>query len=323
MTLLLFVAAVVASALFAGLETGLYTTSRLRLFLDARADVAPAKRARQLLSDMPGLLAVLLLANNLANQAATLLAQVLLADWAVPSREVLGSLGVTVILFLLAESVPKNAYRRRRERLLYPTMPVLLVARIVLAPVALPVAAVARLLQRALRRRTGGAPIPRPVGHAMLDTGAEEGFLTSFQERVAHGVLAMRGRALSEEARAIDIHPVARLGHAGVTLPKGCRESRVLVLDPGGARCEGWVPLATLWTAAGFRAPARSELRPVTHVQAGMGLDAVYLSLDRTGSPFAVLRRPDGLAVLDADHLRQRVMGRFGLDAEGAPPTKG
>ena len=38
--------------------------------------------------------------------------------WEVPQRELVGTLGVTLILFLLAESVPKSAFGRARERLL-------------------------------------------------------------------------------------------------------------------------------------------------------------------------------------------------------------
>lgn len=317
MTALLFLLAVVASALFAGLETGLYTTSRLRLHLDAQADVRPAQQARRLLADMPSLLSVLLVANNLANQSATLLAQVALEEWNVGARELVGSLGVTAILFLLAESVPKNAYRRRRERLLYPTLWVVLVMRVVLAPLARPVAAVARLLEGALRRRIQAVERPREVAQVMLATGADEGFLTAFQERVAHGVLAMRGRRVADEARPIAHYPVGRLGNAGLELPEGCREARALILDTTGMRCEGWVPMAALWTSGGFRAPSRAELRPVMQVQPGTGLDAIYVGMDRTGSPFAVVRQPDGLAVLDADQMRRRVMGGFAAEAVG------
>ncbi|RKY22257.1 MAG: hypothetical protein DRQ55_01625 [Planctomycetota bacterium] len=325
MIVLLFLLAVVASALFAGLETGLYTTSRLRLHLDAQAGSRPAAQARRLLADMPSLLSVLLVSNNLANHAATLLAQVALAQWGAlsgmgASRELVGSLGVTCILFLLAESVPKNAYRRRRERLLYPTVWVVSVMRVVLLPLSRPVAAVARLLQGALRRRVGGAAGSPGMAQLMLATGAEEGFLTAFQERVAHGVLAMRGRKVGSEAQPIEAFARARLGAAGLDLPPGCRAARVLVLDASGQRCAGWVPMASLWTPDGFRAPARAELRPVMQVSESTSLDAVYLGLDQSSSPFAVVRRPDGLSVLDADHMRQRVMGRFESDA-AAPPV--
>jgi len=308
-----FLLAVVASALFAGLETGMYTTSRLRLYLDGRAGVRAATRALNMLRDMPGLLAVLLVANNLANQSATFLAQLLLVQWEVPSRELVGSLGVTVILFLFGESVPKNAYRRRRERLLYPTLPALVVARVVLAPIARPVAAVARVLERAVRRRTEEQVSAGAGGEAdMLSTGADEGLLTDFQERVARGVLDMRSRTADDEAEPLEAHPIARIGRAGVEMPKGCREHRVLVLDGSGDECLGWVPLASLWTADGFRAPSRAQVRPVTAVLPSLALDSLYVTLDRTGSPFALVRRPDGLRVLAAEHLRERVMGRFG-----------
>lgn len=116
--LLGLILAVLASALFSGLETGLYTTSRLRLYLDAQAGVKAARAARRLLADMPTLLTVLLVANNLANWAASFLTQVALVRWDVRSPELVGTLVVSALLFVVAESAPKNAFRRAREGLL-------------------------------------------------------------------------------------------------------------------------------------------------------------------------------------------------------------
>lgn len=307
--LLLFVLAVLLSATFSGLETGIYTTSRLRLFLDEQAGVEAARRARRLLADMPSLLTILLVANNMANQAATYLSQLLLVQWEVPSREVVGTVAVTVILFLLAESVPKAAFHRHREGLLYPVMPVLLVARALLHHVTLPISWCAALLQKAVRSRAGGAKKRAGPGQAMLRAGAAEGFLTPFQERVSRGVLSMRSRTAGDEAVPVTACATSRLGRPGVDLPAGSRDHRVLVLDGRGRVALGWVPLARLWTPEGFRAARRDELQPVVRVEGAAGLDRVYVHLDRSGAPFAVVGSGAELRVLDASWLRQRVMG--------------
>lgn len=310
--LLLFLLAVVLSATFSGLETGIYTTSRLRLFLDEQAGVRAARRARGLLADMPSLLTILLVANNMANQAATTLAQLALVAWDVPSREVVGTVLVTTVLFLLAESVPKAAFHRHREGLLYPVLPLLLVARALLYHVTLPISWCASLLQRAVRARSGGGrggPGRGEAGQAVLRAGAAEGFLTPFQERVARGVLSMRSRTAGEEAVPLAARATCRLGRPGVELPPGSRDHRVLVLDEAGRVPLGWVPLARLWTPGGFRAARRDELQPVVRVEGAAGLDRVYVHLDRSGAPFAVVEAAGELRVLDATGLRQRVMG--------------
>jgi len=308
-----FVVAVLLSALFSGLETGLYTTSRLRLFLDAHAGVTAARRARTLLADMPTLLSVLLVSNNAANSLASTLAQALLIAWGVASPELVGTLGVSVVLFLLAESVPKSAFRRAHERLLYPALPPLWAAHLLLRWPVQPLAWLVRLLTRTVekRLRTQGA---RPTGprEAMLSEGAAEGFLSAFQERVARGVLSMRTRQAQDEAQPIEHFARTRLGVQGVELPTGCRDHRVLVQDPAGTHLVGWVPLARLVDGRDFRACRRGDLQELPFVDPQTGLDRVYLSLQRESQPFAALRGPAGLRVIDAARLRQRVMGTFG-----------
>ena len=317
--LVLFLLAVLASALFSGLETGLYTTSRLRLHLDAQGGVRAAARARALLEDMPTLLTVLLVANNAANQAATLLAQLVLVGWGVQEPELVGTVGVSATLFLLAESVPKNAFHRARERLLYPTLPVLSAAHALLRWPTWPLTAVARWLARVAERRQQGTP--EAGGHAVLRAGAREGFLTAFQERVARGVLAMRSRRAADEALPLAAFPTTRAGVPGITRPEGSREHRVLVLDSGGERVVGWMPAAALYTAEGPRAVRRRETRPLVEISPETGLDRVYVQLDRVGAPFAVVRVGDEVRVLGLNRLRERVMGTFEVAAADDPPA--
>ncbi len=69
------------------------------------------------------------------------------------------------------------------------------------------------------------------------------------------------------------------------------------------------MPLAALWNGSGFRPPTRRELRPVTRIEPGMNLDRVYLALDLSGTPLAVLGDEQPLSLLDVRGLRLRVMG--------------
>lgn len=309
--LLLFLVAVAASALFSGMETGLYTTSRLRMYLDQEAGSPAAAHARALLSDMPTLLTVLLVANNLANWAASYATQLLLVEWDVGAREVVGTLGVSAVLFLLAESLPKSAFRRGRERLLYPVMPLLVVVHRVLRVPTWPLTWFSRRLSAALRHRSGEETRPQGVREAMLNSGAAEGLLTGFQERVARGVLAMRSRLATQEALPLGAFAIARLGRPGLDVPPGHRDQRVLVLEADGG-VMGWVPMAMLRERDGFRPPRRDEVRRVTHVEASLRLDRVYVALDRSQSPFAVVMDSGRvLGVIEANRLRERVIGTF------------
>jgi CBS domain containing-hemolysin-like protein len=305
------VLALLISAAYSGLETGIYATSRLRIYLDAAAGNKAARSAQRLLGNLPLLLTVLLVAQNLANWALSLLVQVVLDQQGVGSTALLGTLLVTVVLFVFGESVPKSVFRRARESLLYPAMPLLAGAHLLLWRLVTPVAWIARWLTRVVQARLGSARPDDGDREDLLYTGVEEGFLSQFQQRVAQGVLSMRNRTAGEEARPVTDHPHARLGHPDITLPSGTREHQIVVLDAEGRSVAGWVPMATLWEGRGFRAPAPRDLRPVARVEAGASLDRVYSTLDRTGAPFAALVGDGETRVLDSDQLRQRVMGTF------------
>ena len=59
------------SALYSGLETGLYTINRIRLDVRAAAKVPSAIRVKTLIDNPTRMLAVLLVCNNIANYLAS------------------------------------------------------------------------------------------------------------------------------------------------------------------------------------------------------------------------------------------------------------
>nr|MBC8202132.1 DUF21 domain-containing protein [Planctomycetota bacterium] len=62
---------VLLSALYSGLETGLYTINKIRLDVRALSNVASAKRLLEILDRPARMLAVLLVCNNIANYLAS------------------------------------------------------------------------------------------------------------------------------------------------------------------------------------------------------------------------------------------------------------
>ena len=161
MTVLGLLLAVVLSAGFSGLETGLYATSRLRIVLDAAAGDAAARRLQRMLVDLPRLLTVLLLANNICNWAASLLAQVVLEQAGVAQTALVGTVLVTGVLFVFGESAPKSAFRRGQHRWLYPASRLLAGAWCLLSVPALPVARLASWLGGRVQRRARAEPPAR------------------------------------------------------------------------------------------------------------------------------------------------------------------
>ena len=82
----IIVVGLVLSALYSGLETGLYTINRIRLDVRAAANSPSAIRLKAIIDKPTRMLAVLLVCNNLANYLASygtarLLDQTTLGPW--------------------------------------------------------------------------------------------------------------------------------------------------------------------------------------------------------------------------------------------------
>lgn len=118
----LFVACVIMSGFFSGSETGVYCVNPVRLRLESQLGNSVARRLERLLSDRSGLLAVILIGNNIANYLTTMFAALLLtALWNGLSDhevEVYTTIILTPIILVFGEIFPKNTYQERADRLM-------------------------------------------------------------------------------------------------------------------------------------------------------------------------------------------------------------
>jgi CBS domain containing-hemolysin-like protein len=109
------------SAVFSGVETGVYSVNRLRLAVRAGAlpPDRPAMRLQRELGEPERLIATLLIGNNMANYAGSLGLTALLVlagfrEWAVI---VVNAVALTPVLFVLGETIPKDLFREEADRL--------------------------------------------------------------------------------------------------------------------------------------------------------------------------------------------------------------
>ncbi|MBK8179385.1 MAG: DUF21 domain-containing protein [Planctomycetes bacterium] len=123
--LLLAAALLVATAVFEGSETGLYSLSRLRVESDARSGRGRGKLIRRLLGDESALLATILIGTNLAMESLSRLSGILVGRLGVPEawREVALTVLLTPLVFFFAELLPKDLFRRRPHALVGPRRP--------------------------------------------------------------------------------------------------------------------------------------------------------------------------------------------------------
>ncbi|MDI6447898.1 CNNM domain-containing protein [Anaerobaca lacustris] len=201
----LAVFAVLLSAVFSGLETGMYRVSRLRVRLGAEQGNWRQRVLGRLLPDGAGLLLSLLVANNLANYAASSSVTYLLLEVVESEHtaELLTTALMAPLLFVFAESLPKNVFLARADALMAFFAPMLLVTHRVLTWCGIVplLKGLAYLFGRAI-----GSPVPsrtmiasaqRHQVQAILRDTREEGLLSPVQTDIVDRIVTIPGLRLS------------------------------------------------------------------------------------------------------------------------------
>lgn len=165
--LLIFLFGVSASAVFSGLETAVYSMSRVRMLVRQTRGDRQAAQLRRETSDTRRLLSTLLICNNAANFLTsfgfTALVAELMGHGGEGGSVAIDALVLTPLLFIFAETLPKEIARSHADAIVYPAARVLRFLRLVLTVigllplVALAAAGLERLIDRwAARIGDGG-----------------------------------------------------------------------------------------------------------------------------------------------------------------------
>jgi putative hemolysin len=109
------------SALYSGLETGLYTINKIRLDVRASSGAKSAKRLLTLINQPTRMLAVLLVCNNIANYVASYGVARLLEETSFDPWEAILINAVILIplLFIFGEVLPKDLFRSNTDTWTY------------------------------------------------------------------------------------------------------------------------------------------------------------------------------------------------------------
>lgn len=200
------VAGVVSAGLFAGLETGMYTMSHVRLSVRAaRGDEDSARLAREY-ARPKRLLSTLLVANAIGGWLASFgVSQIFDGLGFGPVQAVLLDLLVLVpLVFLFGEVLPKDLFRVHADRWMPRYATLLMSLRILLCATGIvPLVAGIGTLASRLFRRSGSAELleARARVSALLAEGAGSGGLSETQLGFADRVFTMRGIAVGQEMR--------------------------------------------------------------------------------------------------------------------------
>ena len=201
-SLTLLCVCLVLSAVYSGSETGLYTLSRARVEVRARAKHLGARLVQRMLESDSAILITILIGNNLMLEAATHQAElVAIAAGVSPSwMEFSITLVLTPLVVFFSELLPKDLFRRRPYTLLGLTSGFILFSRWIMWPVERALSLTSWLLERLLGVEPRG--LVRLRGReavlTLLAEGAKEGALAPRSGELLSNVLKLRTTTVRE-----------------------------------------------------------------------------------------------------------------------------
>ena len=204
--LILFAAlTVVLAAMFSGAETGIYRLSRLRLRLAVERKQWLFVLLGKVMRDSPGLLASLLIGNNLSHYLATSFITSIFLELVDSERtaEILTTLTTVPILFIFSELIPKNVFLYRAETLTSLAAPFLFVSHRIFTWCG--VVPLLRFLSQAFGRLVGSPASSQTImtstqSHhvrAILRDTHEEGILSPVQSDIIDRIVNIPGLRLN------------------------------------------------------------------------------------------------------------------------------
>ena len=188
---LALLAATAGSFYFSGIETGIYALNRVRLRVRSEEGDPAALRVASLVAEPQRTISTILIGNHTANYAATFFCMaILVAVFDVSDPELMNTLVLTPVLFVLGEIVPKDTFRMRADTLVYRWSGPLQVACVVFRPAAVMLQWLGRV-SRAIpaTRSSEDAILSRERLGELVHDVAEDGVLTAEQRRMVRNVM--------------------------------------------------------------------------------------------------------------------------------------
>jgi CBS domain containing-hemolysin-like protein len=191
------------SALFSGLETGLYTINRVRVVVRANRGETAARRVQHEIRKPNRLLSTLLLGNNIANYMGTFgVAAILDGLGLTPGLAIAISAGLLIpLLFIFGETLPKDLFRTHTDRWTYGLSGALTLCRWVFTFTGLlaVVQWTGRIAGRLMGTGAEATTTAREHISRLIKEGVGTGVLSEAQTSLADRALATRGLTVATE----------------------------------------------------------------------------------------------------------------------------
>jgi len=325
--LVLFLVGLLGSAFFAAAETAVVSTNRTRLKHRADAGDARARRALRLVEDPRRLFGAILVGNNLANVFTATLATLWFAHRFGENSVPWVVLGLTLVLLVVGETVPKSIARARADGLTVRLAGALEAIDALLRPLALFVTGFATAGLRVFGVKTlpSKGAMSRQDFQLLLDESGETGQVAPTQGRILSRVLDF-----GETTVAAVMQP--RTDVVAVELTASVREvigvmeetgyTRVPVYRGSEDQVVGFVHLFDLFQAPSVDLSVEGLLRPIGFVPEGKRCDELLREMRARHRPLMVVVDEYGgtAGIVTLEDLVEELVGDIRNEEEEAPP---
>ncbi len=296
---ILLAVGVLGSALYSGIETGVYRINRVRLQILHHQKQRSARVLHDLILRPTSLLGTLLIGNNVANYLGTASLAMILDHWGIADWEaiLINVLVVSPLLLVFGETLPKDMFAAYTDLLTYRFAGFLNVSRrLFFFTGLLPLTeAFSKLMARAL-----GVPIseasfhPRRQVELLVQEGVGQGLLSDEQSAIVERVLDLATRSVVDE-----MVPWARVTKVRVSgspsviwkLADHTSFSRFPVTDKSGAVL-GVISVIEALRHTPDRCPPLEQLMtPPLLLDAATPLRTALTTLQTKRTPFAIVTR--------------------------------
>lgn len=294
------------SALYSGLETGLYTINQVRLDVRASSKVKSALRLKTIIDKPTRMLAVLLVCNNVANYlasygAARLLEETTLGPWLAIT---VNALFMIPLLFIFGEVLPKDLFRAHTDVWTYKCSSTLRITDTILWWTGIvPVVAFAgHVARKTLGNESALEPTPRRKFGLLFKEGLEGGVLSDEQITLADRVLAMQSLTVQQEmvpwSRVSCLSESTSLQRRA-TAVRGTEHTRIPIVNTHGFVI-GVLPVLSALLEP--EAPTKDLIIETLYVTPGTKVQDALQQLRKSGRAMAIVstdgKTPRGIVTL-------------------------
>jgi putative hemolysin len=197
--LIIFILCVMASAFFAVAEIAFIALQRFKLEHLLETRVPGASTVQALVRRPDRLLSTILLGNNLVNTTAAALGTILAERFLGSSGTIISIVGVTIILLVFSDTIPKTASAHHAETLAVKLAPAVRTLSYIFSPVVFVLSWIARTFGKLVGAHTErGSLISAEEIRTMITVGRREGSVEKAEAEMLHKVFEFGDRPARE-----------------------------------------------------------------------------------------------------------------------------